>query len=141
MFKRYSKILGVLAIIIGGLIALTPRYIAQPCPSLLELKSGMMVHMVCYWTGQAATVIGILVLLVGVLQVIAKSGETTRYLGIVQALLGIALFFIPKSYVIGICGMGMAACHHMASTLTVLALVLFAISLVNIFWVRGLANS
>ncbi|MEN6326490.1 MAG: DUF4418 family protein [Syntrophomonas sp.] len=140
MLKNVSKTLGFVGIIIGVLIALTPRYIAQPCQGLLELKSGMMVHMVCHWSGQAAMIIGILVMLVGILQVTVKNLETTKYLGIVQAFLGISLFLVPKSYVIGICKNETMACHHMASVLTLFAVTLIVISLVNIFWAKDVSS-
>lgn len=127
------KLPGLVTAATGVLITLTPHLIAPVCSGSLELKSGMLTHMKCFWTGQAAIVLGAVVIVTGLLMMLANLAATVKSLGVVQAVIGVALVLLPKDFVIGICGASMKACHITAFYLNVWAAVLIVTTIVTLF--------
>jgi len=132
MNNRWSKVPALLAIIAGALIIIAPLSFAGPCRELLELKAGGLVAMKCYWTARIFVVIGALIVLTGILQLFAKNQETQRLLSVIIIAQAVALLLIPRSFVIGICGMDMAACHYLVKVETVLTGFVLLAGLANI---------
>lgn len=127
------KIPAILAVIAGALIIIAPLSFAGPCRDLLELKAGVLVPMKCYWTARIFLVIGGLIALTGILQFFAKKNETRHFLSIILVAQALALLIVPKSFIIGICGMGMAACQHMVKVESVLLILVLLAGLANLF--------
>lgn len=132
MKDPWSKISSILAIISGVFIIIAPLSFAGPCQDSLELKAGGLIAMKCLWTSHVFVLLGALVVLTGILQAWSNNSESQRLLGIILLALAAGLLFVPRSLVIGICGMDMAACHHMASVVNVFSLLVLLAGLGSI---------
>ncbi|MEL1135783.1 DUF4418 family protein [Desulfitobacterium sp. THU1] len=100
-----------------ALLVLGALYIWSPvCEGLLELANGNLVHMKCFYTGQATTVLAVLLLVAAISAVITKQAHA-------PIIIAIGIFFIVMTYQsflgIGICLKETMACHQTA------------------FWIRG----
>lgn len=119
MNNKKSKIVGIVGMIMGVIIALTPFQLAPVCTKLLELTTGKMVHMRCHYTGQAEVFMGALILLTGLLIFLSKELKVQKGLGLVIAALGAVVIILPTNFGIGVCMMPME-CHTTAKVLYVL---------------------
>ncbi len=102
-----SKGLGVVAVVIGFLVAIVPHYVFPVCQyvgMLIETSAGKYLPMKCYWTATAEIGLGAAIVLVGLLLIVSKQTETRRVLGTILAALGILVALVP-TYLIGVCAM------------------------------------
>ncbi|AGA68282.1 hypothetical protein Desdi_0755 [Desulfitobacterium dichloroeliminans LMG P-21439] len=100
-----------------ALLVLGALYIWVPvCDGLLELANGNLVHMKCFYTSQATSVLAVLVLVAAISALITKQTHAPIIIAI-----GILLIVITyQSFLgIGICMKETMACHQTA------------------FWIRG----
>ncbi|AFL98518.1 MULTISPECIES: DUF4418 family protein [Desulfitobacterium] len=117
-------LLAIIAIVIGAI------YIWAPvCDGLLELKNGNMVHMKCFYTAQASTIIAILLLVQSIYTIITNKKNPFMVIA-----LGIMLILVTFESIIGIgvCKKVMA-CHETAFWLRASGTLTIVIGLVSLF--------
>jgi len=98
---KKTNILGLLVIVVGILIILTP-IIFPVCRGMLELVSGKKVPMRCFWTARAEYMLGALVLIAGLLIAFLKNADSRRRLSHMVGFLGAAVILTPL-YIIPTC--------------------------------------
>lgn len=129
MGKSINRVAGVGGMLLGALVALTPFQLAPVCNRLLELTTGRMVHMRCHYTGQAEVFLGIMALIIGIMVFANKNPAVYKNLGLVMAIIGVAVILLPTNLGIGVC-MNPMECHTTAKVLYVLGGLLLADGLV-----------
>ncbi len=101
-----------LVLIFTGLIIIGSILIWAPvCENLLELASGNMVHMKCYYTGQASILLSIILIISAIESLITKSSHPWTIIAI-----GITVTIITytSKLGIGICMKETMSCHGTA---------------------------
>lgn len=89
------------SLIIISLLMLGAIYIWAPvCDGLLELANGNMVHMKCFYTAQASTILIILMLVLSITSLITKKFNVVN--GVIIIALGIMLITVTYESIIGI---------------------------------------
>jgi len=83
---------GIIAIVLGVLIALIPTAIFPACTNKIELMDGKTLFMKCHWTAMAELLVGILIVLTGILIIGFKKHETRLALSIILFLFGSYLY-------------------------------------------------
>lgn len=73
---------------------------APACGKMLELANGNQVPMKCHWAGQAAIVVGVMILATAVMAFLAK--KDYKKFAFVNAVAGVLLFMVFTS-LIGVC--------------------------------------
>lgn len=111
MNNKLTKILAAVQALAGACIIGAVKLWSPVCSKMLELQNGKEVHMKCFYAGQAAVIIGLILLVIGVLALINKSSSTG--LLAVGAVCGIALFMVFGDF-IGVCGAEGMACRTTA---------------------------
>ena len=130
MQKDFSKILsGIL--VITGLAIIGAIFIWAPvCSGMLELANGNMAHMKCYYTGQAALALSIVLIIAGIESFLTKSRMPWTFIA-----LGVMLLVITFSSVLGI-GVCMKAdmnCQATASWIRAGGTVAIICGLISLF--------
>jgi hypothetical protein len=108
------RVIGILFIILGGLIAFGPRTIFPVCDANLDMV------MKCHWTARAELGIGFVIVLSGVLLTVIQSDRIRLGLSLGIILNGILSLLIP-TVLIGVCGGQHMTCHSL--TLPALAVI------------------
>ncbi|MDO8737330.1 MAG: DUF4418 family protein [Thermoleophilia bacterium] len=91
-------ILGAGVIALGGLIAITPRYILPVCEHYgvrMDIGMGNTLPMSCYYTERASLLIGVIIAVIGIAIIIASRPATLRPLALILAGAGAATILIP----------------------------------------------
>lgn len=121
------KILSIGTIVVGLLLAWGPQFLFRPCPTTEKV-------MKCFWSCRALIVVGCVVALIGLLRLLAKSGEARRLLSVTAAALLVGAILIP-TVVIGGCAKEDMACKMLTfpitHSLSVIGLVLQGIALLE----------
>jgi hypothetical protein len=132
------KVVGSIIIILALLIAIVPQF--TDCESqgkMLTLESGKQVSMKCHWTARAEIAVGIPLLAVGLLMLLSKRKESTRYLGIVGAVLGLMAVLLP-AVLIGVCSNDDMICNSLMDPALILMGVLAIVASGAAIWLsRG----
>lgn len=113
MKKDFHKLL-MMGLIAVSLMMLGAIYIWAPvCDGLLKLATGNMVHMKCFYTAQAGTILAILLLVLSIAALAAK--KYTVITSVMVIVLGIMIIAVTYESLIGIgvCKKVMA-CHQTA---------------------------
>lgn len=97
-----NKITSIGSIIVGLLLAAGPQFLFKPCPTTEKI-------MKCFWSCRALIVVGIIIALVGLLQLLAKEKESRKMLSIVGLALCVCAILIP-TVIIGACAKPEMAC-------------------------------
>lgn len=133
--ERISKILAVIAAIIGALVIATPRYILPVCEhygKLMETKMGMMIPMKCSWTAQGELGVGLVILFAALLLMLSRQVETKRMINAILVALGIVVILLPTT-LIGVCPNIEMPCNAAAAALEVLGGLLVIIAALGIY--------
>lgn len=101
---------GIIAIVLGVLIALIPIVIFPVCANKLELMNGKTLFMKCHWTAMSELLVGILIVLTGILIIGFKKHETRLALSIILFLFGLTSLLMSK-VVIGMCDTATMPCR------------------------------
>lgn len=121
-------------ILLGGLVALIPRYIFPVCAhygKFIETRGGGMLPMACTYTARAETIIGVGVAVLGILLWLAKEKETRIFLSILVIAKGLAVAFTPE--VVGYCRSPMMPCvSGTVPALRIAALALFLLGVASL---------
>lgn len=105
--KLFSYILALVSVLtLAGITAFSPV-----CSKLIELASGNMTHMKCFYTGKVAVILGIILLVASVISIF----KNNKYNTILIIIIGILLICVTfESFIgIGICKKVMD-CHSTA---------------------------
>ena len=106
------------------------KIFAPVCSKMLTLESGKEVHMKCFYTGQTALVLAVLLLAVAVLTWLAR--QDLRRFALLSIGIGVAIFLVFTG-VIGVCANPDMACNTTAVWAKISAAVAIAASLGIIF--------
>lgn len=105
--KFISVINKILPFVIVAILAGALYVFAPICDHLIELKNGNMTHMKCYYTGEAAKIVLVILIAIGIENIRNK----VSYI-IPLVFIGILFLVIPTW--IGLCGNTEMACHRTA---------------------------
>lgn len=143
--ENIGKGIGILGLMVGIVVALTPFNLAKVCTKTLEVKNAMQgamggmsatmnsltVPMKCNFMGSSEIFLGLLVAFIGLLLILTRNGQ--RNLFPVLGVLGLMIILMPTGIGIGICSNPEMACHTTKSFLTVSGTVLIVASLIGLF--------
>ena len=107
---------GTVITILGLLLAIGPWYIFKVCGSTMK----------CYWAGRAELGIGILLIVLGILNVAVASVQVRLGLNLTLIFVGIEAALIP-TWLIGVCGMPKMSCHAVAAPSILLISILVSL--------------
>lgn len=120
-----NKITSVGTIIVGALLAVGPQFLFKACPTTEKV-------MKCFYSCKALIAVGIIVAVIGVLQLMAKESAERRSLAIAAAVGCVMAILIPTT-LIGACMKPEMACRVLTfpvtHTLSVIGIVLQAVTL------------
>lgn len=120
-----NKITSVGTIIIGALLAAGPQFLFKACPTTEKV-------MKCFYSCKALIAVGVIVAVIGVLQLLAKETAARRSLAIAAAVGCVMAILIP-TVLIGACMKPEMACNVLTfpvtHTLSVIGIVLQGITL------------
>lgn len=132
--------LGVVAIVLGFLVAVVPHFVFPVCQyfgMLVQTMAGTYIPMKCYWTAMAEVGLGAITCVVGILLFVSRHAETRRALGVVLGALGIVVALVP-TYLIGVCANPMHACRIATQpALVLLGAVIVIVAIITIVTARG----
>lgn len=111
MKLRVLRLLNLILIFTGLIIIGSILIWAPVCENLLELANGNMVHMKCYYTGQASILLSIILIVSGIESLLTKSSHPWTFIAI-----GIIVTIITftSKLGIGICMKETMSCHDTA---------------------------
>ncbi|MDD3894252.1 MAG: DUF4418 family protein [Syntrophomonadaceae bacterium] len=114
MKKHLSKIILGMELLASLLVMGSIFYWAPVCAGLLTLENGNMVHMKCFYTGQASVALALILLTTAIVAFFSKNDHhKVQWISIVIGILLIANTF--ESVIgIGICKNPSMACHSTA---------------------------
>lgn len=137
MQKDFSKILsGIL--VLTGIAIIGAIFIWSPvCTGMLELANGNMTHMKCYYTGQAALALSIILVVAGIESFLTKSRMPWTFISI-----GVMLLVITFSSIlgIGICMKSDMSCHATAFWIRAGGIAAIICGLISLFTGKPRAN-
>lgn len=111
MKRKLTKITSIILILTGLIIIGSISIWSPVCENLIELASGNMTHMRCYYTGQASILLSILLIVGGIESLITNSKKPWIFLSI--GIMFILVTFDTKLG-IGICMKETMSCHNTA---------------------------
>lgn len=124
------KIMSAAFIVIAA-VALGAMFIWAPvCDSLVEMASGNMAHMRCFYTQQAAMYLAIILLVTGIINLVIKNNK----LSIIAIIIGIMFITVTTEALgIGVCKKDTMACIQTALWLKGCGVVAIIAGLVQLF--------
>ena len=128
-----NKIFGIIFVILGVLIMLTPGTIAPVCPAMADGK-----FMKCHWMGNMTMGIGAVILVLAIIFIIVKDSKISLGLSISNIAIGI-LEILNAHVLIGGCMKADMACR--AKTIPFCTLLSGILVLVNIYYCMKERNS
>ena len=135
-----GRIAGVIAIVLGFIVAAVPHYIFPVCQyygMLLETAAGTQVPMKCFWTGNAEIALGAMMIVTGLLLVVSRQKESRMLLGVVLGSLGVMVALLP-TYLIGVCSTLDHPCHAGTQpALILLGVITIIVAIITIATSRG----
>ena len=135
-----GRIAGVIAIVLGFIVAAVPHYIFPVCQyygMLLETAAGTQVPMKCFWTGNAEIALGAMMIVTGLLLVVSRQKESRMLLGVVLGSLGVMVALVP-TYLIGVCAVLDHPCHAGTQpALILLGVIIIIVAIITIAASRG----
>jgi hypothetical protein len=123
-------ITGTLIAILGLILAIGPWCIFEVCGG----------NMKCYWTGRAELGIGILIIILGILNIVVSSTKVRLGLNLALIFAGIISALIP-TWLIGVCSMPTMKCHAVAApSIISLSILLTLLALGNVLYLFNLGK-
>lgn len=121
---------GTVITILGLLLAIGPWYIFKVCGSTMK----------CYWAGRAELGIGILLIVLGILNVAVASVQVRLGLNLTLIFVGIEAALIP-TWLIGVCGMPKMSCHAVAApSILLISILVSLLAIGNVFYLSSLGR-
>lgn len=114
MKKNLSKIFLVIELLVSLILLGAVLFWAPVCDGLLTLENGNMVHMKCFYTGQATIVLAILLIFTSIIAYLSKIDH--KKVQWIVVLIGIMLISntFDSAISIGICKKITMSCHNTA---------------------------
>jgi uncharacterized membrane protein HdeD (DUF308 family) len=135
-----GRILGIVAVILGLLVAIGPDYVFPVCQYyglMVETAGGTYLPMPCWYTAMAEVGIGAMIVMVGLLLILTKQNETRRALGFVLGALGVFVALVP-TYLIGMCANPEHPCRVGTEPFLILmGVIVFVVGIVTAVISRG----
>ena len=128
--NKLNKILVAIQALAALCILGSVKIWAPVCGKMLQLVSGKEVHMKCFYAGQAAIAIGIILFALAVVSFLAK--KDLKKIQIVTAVTGVLLFLVFGG-LIGVCASAEMRCQTTALWGRIIAAVTVVTALVNLF--------
>jgi hypothetical protein len=123
-------VLGVIITILGFLLVVGPWYIFKVCGSTMK----------CFWTGRAELGIGILVIMLGLLNIAVSSIQVRLGLNLALVFVGIQAALVP-TWLIGVCNMPKMNCHAIAApSILFISVLVTLLALGNVFYLFRLGK-
>lgn len=130
------KLFGIALVVVALAVALIPQFTdCQSQGKAIALASGKTVPMKCHWTARGEIALAVPTLAVGAMMVASRRKETTRYLALTGAVLGIFVMALPTK-LIGVCSSAMLCNTVMKPSLLGLGAVVTAIGVVGLVMAR-----
>ena len=130
MKTTMNKILIALQALAAVLLIGAIKIWAPVCGKMLDLANGNQTHMKCYWAGQAAIAVAVIILVTALMALAAK--KEYKGLMVVNAVAGVVLFLIFTNTLIGVCASAEMRCQATRIWGMGTAAVTFAASLINL---------
>lgn len=111
MMSKMTRLFTALQILAALAVIGAVKIWAPVCDKMLELANGNMVHMKCYYAGQAAVAVGVILLALAVAAILQKKNR--KAFQIVTAVGGVVLFLLFTS-LIGVCASKEMVCQTTA---------------------------
>lgn len=105
-----NKILSVGTIVLGFLLSAGPQFLFKPCPTTEKF-------MKCFWSCKALIVVGVVLAIIGLLQLLHKEVKTRKALAVVGLALFVSAILIP-TVIIGGCVKADMACKMLTFPVT-----------------------
>lgn len=137
MKKNLSKILNGIEILTGATIICAILMWAPVCTGMLQLANGNMVHMKCYYTGQAALLLSIVLIVAGIESFITNSRMPLIFITIGILLLSVT-FTSPLG--IGVC-VKVMSCHTTAFWIRGGGIIAILCGIISLFIVKPRINN
>lgn len=126
-----KKIITSCGLILSSIIALVGLYICSPvCTKLVELANGNMTYMKCHYTSQIATIVSVIILVIGIEKVFSKNKFyfIIILLGVIMLSITFKLSFVP-----GVCKSNTMACNSTIIWLRISGCLTILVGLIEIF--------
>lgn len=115
---------------LGFLLAVGPWHIFKVCGSTMK----------CFWTGRAELGIGILVIILGILNMTVSSIQVRLGLNLALTFVGIQAALIP-TWQIGVCSMPNMSCHAVAApSILFISILITLLALGNVVYLFNLGK-
>lgn len=137
-----KKIVNIIILLLGTVLALTPFVIAPVCPAMANGS-----RMSCYYSGLLATCVGIVIVIISLVSVFVDNKILKIIFNIINILAGISVHLIPNKIVKVTIGAGkdgaprfMGYCMKDSmdcikhNTFTIVSILGIAIALISIFY-------
>jgi len=115
--KKQSSISAGILIILGVLVVLTPWFIFPVCEikgvsdtSMADMNTNPGTHMKCWYTAEAETGVGALIILTGVALLALPGRISRKTAGIIGGILGLIVILVPTGLV-GVCSTPDSPCR------------------------------
>ncbi len=130
MKKSTRMSTGAGVIVLGALVAATPRFLFPVCEFsgiFMQLGNGKTAYMLCHYTAVASYILGALIVLIGITLMLSRERESRRMLSVVLAGVAVAVTITPV--ILPICMNPDDPCNHGAKPLLiVLGIVTFLLA-------------
>lgn len=107
---RQGSIPGLILVVLGIVLSFVPHYIMPVCQHGIQLASGDVAPMRCFYTGQMEMACGVALAVLGVFVLLARSVPMRRGLGLAGLLLSLLILAVP-TVLIGVCPGEAMPCH------------------------------
>lgn len=128
--SKFNKILVAIQALAALCILGAVKLWAPVCGKMLQLASGKEVHMKCFYAGQAAIAVAVILLALAVVSFLAK--KDMKKIQIVTTVTGVLLFLVFGS-LIGVCASAEMRCQVTALWGRGIAIVTIVTALINLF--------
>lgn len=115
--KKQSSILAGILILLGVLVVLTPWFIFPVCEikgvsdtGMADMNMNPGTHMKCWYTAEAETGVGVLIILTGVALLALPGRVSRKTAGIAGGILGLIIILVP-TVLVGVCTTPDAPCR------------------------------
>lgn len=130
MKMKFLKIINLILILIGLILIGSILIWAPVCEGLLELANGNMVHMKCYYAGQASILLSIILIVSAIESLLTNSSRPWTFIAI-----GIMITIVTYTsrLGIGICMKETMSCHGTAVWIRGAGIVATICGLISLF--------
>ena len=107
--KKTTMLMGGVQAVLGIFMILIVKVIAPVCTGMLETVAGKQVHMKCFYTATAITILGVLLLVTAIVGLVTKQSVAC---GLITVAIGLcAIVFLSDTMGIGVCANPDMACN------------------------------